>query len=234
MWKAIYMHSCTNCLSLILNSMENHLCYSASKERQGLNIYAPLLDLPNKQCPGEIASTELILGVTGFTFKWKKSLDFTLSWELLGCQGSLMLDPHNNLYVDPKSSVCNFFLINRSTVLPFLLIYVQTLIMDTYIHSLYFGPVTKGASLHGEWNQTNQTLAKALCGCKPLVKEKLGHHAIANPARPFTGRLWCLTFHISWLFLLQQSIKCTLIFKSGNCHNISQDCFEVKCLVSKV
>jgi hypothetical protein len=25
-----------------------------------------------------------------------------------------------------------------------------------------------------------------------------------------------------------------LIFKYGNCHNSSQDCFEVKCLVSKV
>jgi len=33
--QTIYMHSCTNCQSLMLNSMENHLCCSAFEERTG-------------------------------------------------------------------------------------------------------------------------------------------------------------------------------------------------------
>lgn len=33
--QTIYMHSCTNCPSLMLNSMENHLCCSAFEERTG-------------------------------------------------------------------------------------------------------------------------------------------------------------------------------------------------------
>lgn len=43
--QTIYMHSCTNCQSLMLNSMENHLCCSAFEERTGFKYLIGFLTM---------------------------------------------------------------------------------------------------------------------------------------------------------------------------------------------
>lgn len=48
-------------------------------------MYVPLLDKSSQQWNDELASIELTLVATGFSFKWKKSQEFMYSWEALSC-----------------------------------------------------------------------------------------------------------------------------------------------------